>query len=590
MRYVASVRRWLAREEMTREVQLVLWGSLALAVLGALLSLRIRLIASSIFRLGIFFHQFAVHDLPGSLVCAAIVLASAFLLSRGGFPTHSDLRRALDCLDRYRYLLAAVLAGLLAVGTLTIYRNYPLCLDEFSQFFQAQIFARGRVATVYPPELLDRLLPYTRMFFIVSRTTGEVVSSYWPGLSLLMAPFMFLGAPWLLNPLLGAGTLLLIRHLAAKLYPDTDAPAWAMLFALASPTFLAFSISYYGMPAQLFFNLLFTVLVLRMTPRSLVAAGVAGSLALVQTVPVPHAVYAVAWIVWLMARRGGLRLVLWLVMGYLPLSLVLGLGWAVLRLEIVTQGAAGAKTMYENLADWLSVVSFSTFAHLVYYRLLAFLKLSAWSVPGLVFLSFVGARRGWSDRRVRVVLACALVTFGVYLLFRPTQGHGWGYRYFHGAWGTLPLLACGAVAAPFAGARLARAGLKGTPNAANRVWEPNPGPAGQLTPLVRLAMTLAVLSLVFLNGLRFYQVYAFVDRHLSQLPPLDPEQTQVCFIRPEEGYYSIDLLQNDPFLRKNITFLKSPGPKLETAFMEEHFPGAVPRDDAVGTRVWLIGP
>lgn len=571
MRCVASsVKRLLAEEEMTGQVQLVLWGSLALAVLGALLALRIRLISPSMFRLDMFFHQFAVHDLLGSLLCAVIVLASAFLCGRGRFQIPPCLPRALDCLDCHRHLLAAVLAGLLAVGTLTIYHNYPLCLDEFSQFFQAQIFARGRIATVYPLELLDRLLPYTSMFFIVSRTTGEVVSSYWPGLSLLMAPFMFLGAPWLLNPLLGAGTLLLIRHLAAKLYPDTDAPAWAMLFALASPTFLAFSISYYGMPAQLFFNLLFTVLVLRMTPRSLVAAGVAGSLALVQTVPVPHAVYAVAWTVWLMARPGGLCLVLWLVMGYLPLSLVLGLGWAVLRLELVTQGAAGAKTMYENLADWLSVVSFSTFAHLVYYRLLAFLKLSSWSVPGLVFLSFVGARRSWSDRRVRVVLACALVTFGAYLLFRPTQGHGWGYRYFHGAWGTLPLLACGAVAAPLAGA--------GWRSAHSR----------EFAPLARLAMTLTLLSLVFLNGLRLYQVHAFIDRHLGQLPPLDSRQTQVCFIRPGDGYYSIDMIQNDPFLRENIIFLKSPGPKVETAFMEKHFPGAVPKGEAVDTRVWLI--
>jgi hypothetical protein len=423
---------------------------------------------------------------------------------------------------------------------------------------------------VYPPELLDWLLPHTSMFFAVSRATGEVVSGYWPGLSLLQAPFVFLGAPWLLNPLLGAGTLLLIRHLAAKLYPDTNAPAWAMLFTLASPTFLAFCISYYGMAAQLFFNLLFTALILRMTPKSLVAAGIAGSLALVQTVPVPHAVYAFAWIIWLVARRGGWRLLLWLVIGYLPLSLVLGLGWAVLRLDLVTQGAAGAKTMYEDPAGWLAILNFSDFAHLAYYRILAFLKLSAWSVPGLVLLSLLGAWRGWSDRRIRILLACALVTFCAYLLFKPTQGHGWGYRYFHGAWGTLPLLACGAVAAPLAGAGSKRTHTR------------------EFAPLARLAMTLAVLSLVFLNGLRLYQVHAFVGRHLSQLPPLDPKQTQVCFIRPREGYYSVDLIQNDPFLRKNVIFLKSHGREGERTFMKEHFPDAVPRGEAVDLRVWLL--
>jgi hypothetical protein len=543
------------------EMRLVLWGSLILAALGALCALRILLISPSVRRIHIFFHLFGVYDLPGSLLCAAILLLSVFVRPRGSPPLG-----LLDGLDRGRYFLAAILAGLLAVGTLTVYHNYPLCVDEFAQLFQARIFARGRVSTMYPVEIAGRLLPVPYSpFFIVSRQTGEVVSGYWPGLSLLQAPFVLLGAPWLLNPLLTAGTLLLIRHLAAQLYPNTAAPAWAMLFALASPAFIVNGLSYYGMPAQLFFNLLFTVLILKRTPAALVAAGVCGSLALVQTVPVPHVLYAIPWILWAVLRRGGWRSFLYLGAGYLPLSLLLGLGWAVFRVDVATQGAFGARTVYERPGRWLSILDLSVFIHTVYYRLLAFLKLAAWAVPGLVVLSIVGARHAWADRRVRTLAASALVTFGAYLLLRPLQGHGWGYRYFHGAWGVLPLLAGGFMAA--------RAG----------------GHLGDgYTPLVRLVAASAVLSLVLLNGLRLYEVHAFIDRHLDQLPPLDPNRTQVCFIRGD-GYYTTDLVQNDPFLRQNVLFVRSPGVNQEASFMQEHFPQAVPRSDTPKEAVWLLG-
>ena len=74
------------------------------------------------------------------------------------------------------------------------------------------------------------------------------------------------------------------------------------------------------------------------------------------------------------------------------------------------------------------------------------LKLTVWAVPGLVILAIIGARRGWKDTRIKVLTFSALLTFFGYFLFEATQGHGWGYRHFHGAWGTLPLLACGLVA------------------------------------------------------------------------------------------------------------------------------------------------
>jgi len=196
--------------------------------------------------------------------------------------------------------------------------------------------------------------------------------------------------------------------------------------------------------------------------------------------------------------------------------------------------------------------------------LLRAIELAAWTVPGLIILAVLGAGRQWGDKRVRVFAASAMVTFLGYFLFKFDQGHGWGYRYFHGAWGTLPLLACG----PVAGKR----------NNAH----------GAVAPVAHLAATLAVLSFALLNGLRLFQVDAWMDRHLAQLPELDSGRAQVCFVRPWQGYYSVDLVQNDPFLRQETIFLKSHGRETEKPFMEQHFHGAVPRSDAPDEAVWYV--
>jgi hypothetical protein len=541
------------------DVRNILLTALVFAVLGAVEAFFILERSHSIYKIDMFFHQFMVHDLPGSILSGVLLILAMVQFRRSLLPA-----RVLDFIDRQRWAVAAVLTGLLAIGTLTIYHNYTLCMDEYAQLFQAKLFAAGRIWAQYPPGLLNRLLPQTWAFFTNSNITGRAIEGYWPGYSLLQTPFVFFGVPWLLNPLLAAGTLLLIRHIALKLYPGTNAPSWAMLFTLASPVFIVSCISYYSMPAQLFLNLLFTALILEITPGRLVAAGFIGSLALIQKNPVPHIFYALPWIVWIAARRGGLRSLLWLAIGYLPLSIFLGFGWFALRSYITAQTETASKTFWEQLKGLHSIFMVRDFRQVVYSRYLAFLKLAVWAVPGLVVLAAIGARRGWKDARIKVLTFSAILTFFGYFLFEATQGHGWGYRYFHGAWGTLPLLACGLVAVKRDGSPV------------------------QFTPLTCAAGTLVVLSFVLLNGLRLYQVDAFIDRHLAQLPPLDPQRKQICFIRPQEGYYSIDLIENDPLLRSNTLFIKSSGPEDEKQFIDKFCPGAVPSNGASDGKVWNI--
>src|SRR2546430_16878042 len=89
-------------------------------------------------------------------------------------------------------------------------------MDEYAPFCDARMFARGRLHAQVPPELIPRLVPPFR-WFIEASPSGAMVSAYWPGFALLLTPFVWVGCPWLLNPLLGGAALVLVWPVARVL-------------------------------------------------------------------------------------------------------------------------------------------------------------------------------------------------------------------------------------------------------------------------------------------------------------------------------------------------------------------------------------
>src|SRR5207249_2923154 len=147
-------------------------------------------------------------------------------------------------------------------------------------------------------------------------------------------------------------------------------------------------------------------------------------------------------------------------------------------------------------------------------------ELALWAVPGLLALACIGAVWRRSEPAVRLLTASALLTAVAYVFVPYDQGHGWGYRYFHAAWGALPLLVAGALEHPRA-----------------------------VAPLRKTALIGALASLLLGNGLRLGQVRSFIDSQLRQIPSAPaPARLEVVFLRPDRGYYTVDLVQNDPFL------------------------------------------
>jgi hypothetical protein len=502
----------------------------------------------------IFFVLFAYGDYPGAM-CALIILAAALLGSRY-LPARRILRWAGN-----QPVIIAVFAGLtLALSTLVIYHNHPVAMDEYAAQFQSRVFAAGQLHGKFPVPLLDWLIPrgFQNFFLNVSRATGNVAETYWPGFALLLTPFTWAGIPWLCNPVITALTLLVIHRLALELFDDREAAGFALLLTIASPVIFANGISYYSMPAHLLANSVFALLLVHPTPLRAAAAGVVGSVALVLHNPVPHLLFAGPWLFWIVTRERGMRSLAALLAGYLPLGALLGLGWFLFSGHLLREGlesVTGAIAPMSRLQGMIDVFALPN-ARVDLARLIGIAKTWIWAVPGLLFLVTVGAVRGRRDVLCRLLTVSALLTLVGYFFVPVDQGHGWGYRYFHSAWMALPLLATAAMfrLAPFSSDA-------STPP---RLFEDRESKD--------FVTTCILLTLVFGVGFRAWQIEDFVSRDLTQLPHYSGTEQRVVFLDGRSSFYGADLVQNDPWLRGNEIRMYSHGSSADELIMARYYP------------------
>jgi hypothetical protein len=501
----------------------------------------------------IFFVLFAYNDYAGA-VCALFILVGALFGSRY-FPARLAAKWAGD----QPLVIAVITALLLALGTLFIYHNHPLAMDEYAAYFQSRVFAAGQLHGRFPVALLDWLIPpgFQDYFLTVSRATGSVAETYWPGFALLLTPFTWAGVPWLCNPVISALTLLVIHRLALELFDDREAAGFALLLTIASPVIFANGISYYSMPAHLLANSVFALLLVRPTPLRAAAAGVVGSLALALHNPVPHMLFAAPWLVWVATRPGGARLFASLIAGYMPLCALLGLGWFLFCGHLLREGLSVTASVAtaDRLRSMIETFSLPS-ATVVLARLIGIAKTWVWAVPGLMILAAAGAVRWRQDVLCRLLTASAFLTVLGYFLVPVDQGHGWGYRYFHSAWMALPLLATAALYRP------ARAPRHAGPSA--RLFEDR-----ETKDFIAACI---FLTLVFGIGFRAWQMQDFVARDLSQVPHYKGTETRVVILDGRASFYGADLVQNDPWLRGNEIRMYSHGAAADEQMMAQNYP------------------
>ncbi len=521
-------------------------------------------------RLLVFQYLLRHQDIAAAVLMLALVVGAWLLRNR-------DPR--LDpaaFLGRHPWPVAAAAFAGLCLAMFGVVHGHPLAGDEHLAIFQSRVFAAGKLSGQLPHELVYRLVPtYYLDRWLIATETGQVVSIYWPGFALLLAPFSLVGAPWACNPLLASLTLVLLASTAKRLTGDERAGGWAMLFALASPGFVGMALSYFSMTSHLFFNLLFAWLLLERSPRRLIAAGLIGSFALVQSNPVPHVLFALPWLVSIARGCDGGRRLRLLAAGYAPLVLLLGFGWWLFLRQL--QGASfplpygpdgDPLHRLANLAAYFDYEMRKVFtlpgADVLAYRLGEQVRLWTWTAPGLPLLALAG---WWLWRRtagLRLLGTSLAATLLGYAFVGFDQGYGWGARYVHSAFSALPIL----------GGALMVTML----------------PEVEARRLKNYVTRLALYSLVFASALRLFQIRLFMDEQLALRPPFEAGVRQLVFIRPNLEYYTPDFVQNDPFLRAPVIFMQSRTPRRDRDdVIRRHFPNArLEYDNPLLGQVWRL--
>ena len=493
-----------------------------------------------------------VHDARAARLALAVAILAAL------WTRSAPIGTVVDFLGRHPLSLSLASTALLALGAVVVYHDYPLSMDEYAAVFQAKIFASGHLFAQLPKDLIDWLVVsgFNGSFLIASPETGRAIEHYWPGFALLLAPFEFLRVPWLCNASLAGAAIFLIHWITKEITGDRTAAGWAMLFTLASGVFAADALSYYSMQAHLTLNLLFAALLLRPCGYRALSAGLVGSLALILHNPVPHALFAVPWIIAMAAERDQRRHLMPLILGYLP-GLIVGLAWMMFRADMASgpHGLSVLSGATEGVFKWPDAV-------LLNMRAAALAKMWVWTLPCLFVFALLGCLRLHDNRSVRLLAQSALLTFVGYLFVRFDQGHGWGYRYFHSAWGAIPILAGCAMTAP----------------------------SGAQQRLVCFAGAAAILNLIVVLPLQMHQISEVISQHLAQLKPPSRPGNNVYFIHPRGGFYVADMVQIDPLLGDRDLLLVSHGAEWDARMIRRYWPGAVEIDNGRAADQWYLGP
>ncbi len=367
--------------------------------------------------------QFA--DVPA--LCLLIVALIVGIAERNADAS----RRLVDFAIKPRPLVLVSLGAfvVLAVGTVLVFGTTPLSSDEHVHLFQARLFAQFKLFGSYPPALVDRIIPpgYLDSTILVG-PDGRAMAVTWPGWALLMTPFVWLGAPWLLGPAMASLGIYVMGRIAGLL-SGARAAAIAILLTVTSGAFIVTGMSLYANGGHMTLSLLYAWLLIRGGRRDMVLAGLVGGLALNLNNPLPHAAFALPWVIWLLADRTRRGRLVWLAAGYAP-WLVVFVGWFLATSSVQTFQPGSVSAMVN--VPTVAVAS---------WRYWELIRGWAWAAPGLLVLAAIGLLRETRYSAAWILGTTFWLVIVVYVFAPQGQGLGWGARYYQTAWGALPILA-----------------------------------------------------------------------------------------------------------------------------------------------------
>ncbi|WP_226689879.1 glycosyltransferase family 39 protein [Ruegeria arenilitoris] len=172
----------------------------------------------------------------------------------------ATLPRGLKMPTGWRW--AGCMAAVFLTATLILewfaFERVPHVQDELAYMFQAQTYAGGALYVPALPEGPREAFEH----YLLDHHDGYWISAFTPGWPAMLALGVLLGAPWLVNPLLGVASIFLAQGVVQRL-TNARTASISILILATSPWFIAMSASLMAHTFALFLLLLAWLLILR---------------------------------------------------------------------------------------------------------------------------------------------------------------------------------------------------------------------------------------------------------------------------------------------------------------------------------------
>ncbi len=461
-------------------------------------------------RLGynVFYVLFARNEPLGLGLLALFSVATALIL----FRTRLDgSTTAIDRVLHARWFLPTLFVGVLAItalGTHVVCHNYGLTADENMADFQAKIFLRGDIQAKVPEQWLPLLRNLKPVFANYHPETNAWNAQYLPIYAATRAVLQSVQLQALLNPLLAAVSILALFGTARNIWPEKRMNALLAAALLAtSSQFLIMAMTSYAMPAHLALNTVWLWLYTRPRERKFYLAPIVGVLAIGLHQPVVHALFATPFLFRLVLQRRWQPTII-----FATIYVTGCAGWYSWQQMFQSHSAGGMGYMFKMLNPRMAIT-----------QPMNLLLVIGWASLATPLLAILGYRRFFRLPSILQDAALSfLLTFGFYYFFYLDQMHGWGYRYVHGALSCLVLIA-----------------IAGWDRLSETVGD---GPAKMFVGAGLAGSLLLQLPLRCVEAESFIRPYARTAAMMRAMP------ADIVAFDPYDGWYSSDLIRNDPYL------------------------------------------
>jgi len=474
-------------------------------------------------RLSIFYEQFARIEPPALALVGVFAIAALIALRNKATGSTAISASAWETdgfaaslWPRGWFVALAVLVVTVA-GTDLIFHRFIFADDEYSAYFQALIFARGRWSATVSPEWC-RWIPYLTPTTIARPQACTWHLGFLPIHSMIRALFIDAHLDRFAGPVIAATTILLVGATARRLWPDKPHRTWIAMGVLATSTqFLVMSMTMYSMPTHLLFASVWLWLYVVDSHWSVALLPIVGVLAMGVHSPIPHGLLVpVFWLRYVRQKRYGTAL-------YLAAVYAVGIVFWYVQLQSLSASLATLGT--EATAAATTTVSMFHLPSLLnfYTNAMNVALVATWNTP-VAFLCAFAAALAW--HRLDTFERDAALTLLFIVIARAfsnsLQGEGWGYRFIYSGLGLFALLAAAGadVVASAVGAR--RAGIL-------------------------LAASLVVSTVIELP-MRGAQVNWIIRPYYQAYDLLSHQTADIVVFPSSEVMWGRQLLRNDPFL------------------------------------------